>query len=230
MAIWETLKTDVTSIFNDAWDIVDGRTIPDTSDVGLGKKGKRIEATILYADLKDSTGLVDGYKDWFAAEVYKAYLICAVKIIRDNDGKIASFDGDRGMGIFHGDSKETRAVRSALQINGAVIKVINPLMVARYEDVKYRVAAACGVGSSQILVARTGIRDNSDLVWVGHCANHAAKYCSMRVLSYASFISKAVYDAMDDGVRIGGDSKNMWEFADTSRTIYRSSYMMGPPD
>src|SRR5436305_868835 len=76
-----------------------------------------LDATVLYADLADSTGLVQGYKDWFAAEVYKTYLMAASELIKNNDGTITAFDGDRVMGVFIGGSKNSSAARCALQIN-----------------------------------------------------------------------------------------------------------------
>ena len=44
-----------------------------------------------------------------AAEVYKSYMACAVRIIKDEDGSITAYDGDRVMGIFIGNVKNTTA-------------------------------------------------------------------------------------------------------------------------
>lgn len=49
------------------------------------------------------------HKPHFAAEIYKSYLHCASKIIRCENGVITAFDGDRVMGIFIGDLKNTSA-------------------------------------------------------------------------------------------------------------------------
>jgi hypothetical protein len=48
---------------------------------------------VLYADLADSTKLVDEYQRPFAAEIYKTFLHCAGKIIRAEDGTITAYDG-----------------------------------------------------------------------------------------------------------------------------------------
>src|SRR4051812_36873707 len=84
--------------------------LPRTRISGLGAKARRsrrrtisklsndaveIDGTVLYADLAESTPLVKGYKDWFAAEVYKNYLYCAARIIRLRGGVITAYDGDR---------------------------------------------------------------------------------------------------------------------------------------
>ncbi len=79
--------------------------VPETEDIKLGNEGVRLDGTVLYADLQDSTGLVDAYKTEFAAEVYKSYLLTACKIIRDEGGVITAFDGDRVMALYIGKKK-----------------------------------------------------------------------------------------------------------------------------
>ncbi|MDK8795188.1 hypothetical protein QP968_05630 [Corynebacterium sp. MSK041] len=59
------------------------------------------------------------YNDWFAAEVYKNYLYCAEKIILVRGGIFTACDGDRVMGVFIGDSKNSAAAMCVLQINWA---------------------------------------------------------------------------------------------------------------
>ena len=86
MAIEQTLSAEVEQIYKTAWETRVGRDVPDAETVGLGNKGVKLDATVLYADLADSTGLVTGFQDTFAAEVYKTYLVCACRIIKANGG------------------------------------------------------------------------------------------------------------------------------------------------
>src|SRR2546423_1450016 len=104
-------------IFGAKWTIREGRKIPDTPDLQLGNDGLTLTGTALYADMADSTDLVDRFKPSFAAEIYKTYLLGACRIIRDNGGDITAFDGDRVMAVFMGDYKNTSAVKTALKIN-----------------------------------------------------------------------------------------------------------------
>ena len=69
----------------------------------------KLDGTVLYADLDDSTNLVDSYEPEFAAKIYKAYLSCAAKVIRSEGGEITSYDGDRIMAVYIGDSKNSSA-------------------------------------------------------------------------------------------------------------------------
>ena len=87
MATKKELETEVLRILKARWQRRDGKDIPETEDIQLNNDSVDLEGTVLYADVTDSTGLVDHYKDWFAAEIYKSYLFSACKIIRDNGGR-----------------------------------------------------------------------------------------------------------------------------------------------
>src|ERR1700757_3834644 len=116
MSLADDLVKEVHTIFTSPWTTRDSEKVPEDEDQKLGNDGRRIDAAVLYADLADSTELVSRYKDEFAAEIFKAYLISACRIIRSNDGVITAFDGDRVMGVFVGGWKNTNAARTALQI------------------------------------------------------------------------------------------------------------------
>ncbi len=70
----DDIKAEVEQILKTQWNRREGREVPEAESVQLGNDAVELDATVLYADMADSTGLVIGYKDWFAAEVYKAYL------------------------------------------------------------------------------------------------------------------------------------------------------------
>ena len=226
------LATLVKEVLNTNWVTREGRVVPEAADVKLGNDAVTLEGTVLYADLADSTGLVQGYKNWFAAAVYKAYLMCASEMIRGNGGTITAFDGDRVMGVFIGDSKNSAAAKCALQINYAVTQIINPAIKAKFPTSAYEVKQAVGVDTSSLFVAKTGVRGDNDLVWVGRAANYAAKLCMLRDGTYASIITSEVYNRLTDASKFGGDPKqDMWSkftWQETGLTAYRSSWQWRP--
>jgi class 3 adenylate cyclase len=117
LGLEEDLKAYAKKTHNTAWSITEGRTVPDVDDLTLANTAKTFEGTVLYADLAESTGLVKGYKNWFAAEVYKNYLYCASRVIIARGGTVTAFDGDRVMAVFVGDSKNSEATKCALQLS-----------------------------------------------------------------------------------------------------------------
>ncbi len=227
MGLSEDLQSEVKQIFSGKWDRRDGYVVPDPKALKLySNEGRDLDAVVLYADMAESTELVNQHTPTFAAEVYKAFLTCCAKIIRDEGGEVTAYDGDRVMGVYLGDVKNTSAVRTALKINYAVQKIIMPAL-AFYNN-GYVLRHAVGVDTSKLLVARVGVRDDNDLVWVGRAANYAAKLCALRDGDYTSWITGEVYDKISKEAKIASDGRNMWEerswTARNKMRIFRSSW------
>lgn len=227
MSLVEDYTEAVEKIFKDTWTTRDGQKVPESEDLGLGNDAVKLDGTVLYADLDESTNLVDSYTPEFAAEIYKAYLSCAAKVIRSEDGEITSYDGDRIMAVYIGDSKNTAAARSALKINYTVTKIINPLIKKHYPSTNYRVKQVVGIDTSDLFVARTGIRGSNDLVWVGRSANYAAKLCALSP-DYPSRITETVYNLLHESLKYSSDGKSMWNLDGweniNGTRIYRSTW------
>ena len=202
--------------------------IPVQGDLGLGNVARSFDAaTVLYADLDGSTSLVESYSWKFSAEVYKAYLRCAARIIRDEGGAITAYDGDRVMAIFLGQAKNTQAVRAAMKIAYAVKQVINPALRAQYTTTDFTVAHSIGVDVSSIHAASIGVRGDNDLVWIGRAANHAAKLAGKH--GYPIWITKEVHDVINDDVKKDSNTgascwyRNLWTEMG-NREIYGTTY------
>lgn len=230
MSLKDELKAYTKKTHDDVWKRRNGQKVPGADDVALGTDAVALDGTVLYADLSDSTALVKGWKDWFAAEVYKNYLYCAAKIIRSEGGDVTAFDGDRIMAVYLGDSKNTSAVRTALKIKWAVSNVLQPALVAKYPDTKFIYSQKVGIDRSTLFVAKTGIRGSNDLVWVGNAANNAAKMAALDN-GYSSYITGTVYGQIGAAVKRGGDPERaMWTDlgeSDLGYQLYGSNWHMG---
>lgn len=221
MTLREELETYAKTTHNGVWERRAGRKVPATEDLALKNEAVDLDATVLYADLSDSTGLVRGWKDWFAAEVYKNYLYSAAKIIRAFEGSITAYDGDRVMAVFVGSFKNTNAAKSALKIRWAVDNILRPAMNQKYSSNKYVLQQKVGIDTSKVMVARTGIRGSNDLVWVGNAANNAAKMAALDT-GYSSYITEAVYNQMAESAKNGGNpSQPMWTDLGSSDLGYK---------
>jgi class 3 adenylate cyclase len=220
------LDEEVGEIFRTRWDERDGITVPSDDSVGLGNEGVRLTATVLYADMSDSTALVNTKSNTFAAEIYKTYLHCAAKIIRSEGGAVTAYDGDRVMAVFMGDVKNTPAARTALKINYALREIVTPAMKKIYSSTNYIPRGVVGIDTSKLFVAKTGVRGANDLVWVGRAANYAAKLTALPH-AYASYITAPVFQAMLDEIKFW-DGRAIWQpvLWDTfnNETIYRSNW------
>lgn len=238
MALLEDLKSETDKIVRGAWKRRDGTLVPETEDLALGNEAVDLGATFLYADLHDSTRLATGNQQ-VAAEVFKAYLMGTTRIIRDLGGEIRSFDGDRVMGVFVEGPKNTNAAEAGLKINYFFSQILTPAFNSFYKQAfpsGLSLNQTVGVDTSKVMVVRSGIRNNNDLVWVGRAPNIAAKLSGIREEGYSTFITKAVFDVMVESSKFGGNPKQlMWE----SRTwnagnefgagqVYRSNWWWKP--
>jgi class 3 adenylate cyclase len=220
------LESEVGTIFRSRWTERDGTVVPDDTSVTLGNDAVKLTATVLYADLADSTEMVDSKLPAYSAEVYKTFLHCGAKIIKSERGAVSAYDGDRVMAVFIGKSKNTSAVRAAMKLRYAVNEIINPAKDKQYasaaeEPVKFVV----GIDTSSLFIAKTGVRGANDLVWVGRAANYAAKLSALP--STYVYITKEIFGNMHESVKTT-EGRAMWEavrwdsFDD--RVIYRSNW------
>lgn len=207
----QTIRTEIQNAINVAWSRRNAYSVPEAEDLLLtGNSAAEFEGCVLYADMKASTALVNEYKDFFAASVYKAFLVATCDVIANNDGKITSFDGDRVMAIYNGEMKCTSAVKTALQIR-FIVNEINDILNKKYPSTRYSVDYSVGVDVSNLFAIRTGIRNHNDVAWIGSSANVAAKLSEIRGRSGNSFITKRVYTRIADVAKFGGNTnEDMW--------------------
>lgn len=225
MGLKSDLEIEVGTIFRSIWTERDGTVVPDADSVKLTNDAVKLTGTVLYADMADSTKMVDNSTKQRSAESYKAFLHCAAKIIGSEDGAITAYDGDRIMAVFIGSSKNTSAVRAAMKIRWASLNIINPKKTNQYSGDQYPVTQAIGIDTSELYVANTGVRGAKDLVWVGRAANYAAKLAALPA-SYI-YITPEIFNNIHESAKTT-NGKNMWEactwVAFENKSIYRSSW------
>lgn len=159
----------------------DGTVVPTTDTVSQ-KDGAvwLTDAAYLYADMADSTGMVDHFDSVDSAKIVRAYLASVCRVLRDRGGEIRSFDGDRVMAIFVGDKAADKAVDAALRMKWVIDEIVHKHL-SLYNDAyyeksdKWRLKHRTGIDIGTAFVVRAGVRGNNDLVSIGETPNIAAK-------------------------------------------------------
>lgn len=229
MAIADDVRKEVKNILATTFSERAGTKVPEAEDIKLGNDAVTLDGTVLYADLAESTAMVNNYKNWFAAKVYKSFLLSACRMIRNCDGTITAFDGDRVMAVFVGDGKNSAAAKAALQINWAKT-MVNEEIKAKYPKTSFVLRHVVGIDKSDLFIARTGIRGSNDLVWVGRAANYAAKLSNLDN-GYPSLVTEDVYDMLNEKSKYGKNDQNMWTrltWDEFNLTIYGSTWYWKP--
>lgn len=233
MALGEDLQAGVGRILRGQWNLRAATVVPDTDSIALVGGGAEFEGTVLYSDLAQSSRLATDFQRRTAAKVIKAFLFATTKIVTASGGSLTSFDGDRVMGVFIGDRKNSNAATAALKINYAVSEIIRPRIREYFASMResgFEVSHATGVDTSEVLAVRAGQRGSNDLIWVGRAPNLAARLCSIREEGIGSYISDDVFKKLSEDVKYdGSERKLMWEsrsYSDRGEnwSIHRSSW------
>src|ERR1700692_1473682 len=211
MPLKADLETSVDQIISTRWAQRDGRVVPESDDsVKFIHDAVTLDATFVYADLADSPALAQRDK-YLAAEVFQAFLNSTSRVMLSENGEIRSFDGDRVMAVFIGDDKNSRASRCALKINWVFSKSVKPKLEAAYSGklAGFALNYAAGVDTGEVWAVRGGVRNNSDLVWVGRAPNLSAKLSAMRDGLNRTWITGAVYDRLERASKFA-NGLDMW--------------------
>ncbi|WP_175718372.1 Pycsar phage resistance system uridylate cyclase PycC [Burkholderia anthina] len=208
MALADDLKKWVGETFTGEWEVQETTGVPNPEDLRLNSNhAKDLKAaTVLYADLDGSTDMVNTKKWQFSAQIYKTFLKCASDIIKNEEGVITAYDGDRVMAVFTGNSKNTSAARCALKINSAVLDIIQPAIAKKWQT-DFVLRHVVGIDTSQLRTARIGVRGDNDLVWIGRAANYAAKLTNLA--GKPTRITADVYNKLADKLKYT-NGVDMW--------------------
>lgn len=236
MPLSNDITTDIQSILTKPWNTRRGQKVPSSDDVALGGGAVELDATFLYADLANSSRMANELDRRVTAKVLKAFLGTTARLVRYNKGAIVSFDGDRILGVFVGDFKNSAAVRCALQINYVVHQEIAPVFLAKYESLETAsigIGHGVGVDTGLVLAVRAGARGGNDLIWIGRAPNLAAKLSDLREAPYHTLITGDVYRKLAASSKFSSDKVDMWEprtweFNGARQSVYRSSYHWKP--
>jgi adenylate cyclase len=166
MALKADLEARLESLMSVPWDVRAGNVVPKDDDVKLSDGLVELEAAYLYADLADSTALARDFNQRVAARVVRSYLYVMSRIMLDSGGAIRSFDGDRVMGIFIGDSKRTTSAKCALRLNWAFKTLVRPKIEAAWPGLKesgYTLEHSAGIDVGKVSIVRGGVRGSTIL-------------------------------------------------------------------
>lgn len=219
----------VQNILESAWNSRTCNVVPDATTITLDNDAGEFEGAVLYADMARSSELVARYNKLFAARIYKAFLFSICEVIRNNEGVITSFDGDRVMAVFIGNAKCSSAAKAALQIR-AIITRINEKLQAKQTNNVFKIDYAVGVDVSNLFVIKTGIWGSNYLAWIGDAANVAAKMSEIRNRDCQSFITERLFKRLNANSKYGDPATKdrcMWHPTDVEiqgQQVYESSW------
>ncbi len=237
MSIDDEIASDVTKIRDADWNKRTGAKVPGPEDITLSNGAVEIDATYLYSDMAHSSRMAKSLDRRVTAKILKSYLAVSSRLVRHFGGRVMSFDGDRVMGAFMGDAKNTSAVRCSFAIAYAVTQLIRPKFEAKYDTIKnasFTIHHATGIDQGTVFLVRGGVYGSNELISIGRAPNLAAKLSDLREGDYTTFVTKSVYDKSNKSTkeRLDGSmgiwGARTWKYCGEPISIYRSSYWRKP--
>jgi len=229
------LAERVDTIFETRWDVRDGEVVPETADVALKNGAVKLNAVFLYADLAGSSRIAATCPWGTTAKIIRAYLDVATRLIRAHGGRVRSFDGDRVMGVFIGDTPNSDASFCAREIDYSVEKIIGPKAHAAFASVRdneIEIQHCVGIDVGVVRAVRAGIRNSNDLIWIGKAPSFAAKLSDVRAYPYAVYTSARSYKKLSAAAKVvGGEDiweKQSFEFNGEWEDVFRTLKMRQP--
>ncbi len=157
-------------------EITKGRELPEPDNLALAE-GRRLEAAILYNDLRGFSQLVATTPRRQVLRVLDAFISEMAHAAKEMKGEVVDCAGDRVMAVFwlpFGNRDITpihNAILCAFWMQTIVTRALNPVL--RNLTLP---GLECGIGIDYgtVVVARVGIRNRNKMVFLGNAANWAA--------------------------------------------------------
>lgn len=141
---------------------------PDELELG----GAREELCFLFSDVRGFTSFSERHSPDEVVRYLNELLNLQVEIIKKHQGDIDKFVGDEVMAAFRGEAKEARAIRAAIEIQQAMMSLVER------EKIFEHLRIGIGVNVGVVVTGNIGSRDRMDYTSIGDAVNTAARLCS----------------------------------------------------
>src|SRR5580700_10545861 len=85
-----------------------------------------------------------------------------------------------------------------------------PKILKNLQNSSFPFSPSGGIDTGEIRVARAGVRNDNELIWVGGVPNVAAKLSSIREQGYSTYITEPVFKKLHQSAKLY-DGQSIWE-------------------
>lgn len=237
------LENEVATILSWSIDAKSTKRIPNADDLTLGRTAKTFTTTVLYTDVRGSSHYAKVHQRRTVAKIFNAFLNGAVRIVRDHNSHVRSFNGDSILAFFTPTLKNAcdNAVRSAMKLVNFQDTILQPAMNrAGYKDT---FDIGIGIAFGEIMATKVGVEgeDQNAIIWPSNVTNLSAKLGDKGRAPSHIWISDAAYTQLSDNLKFHVTQKQglfgsrtvrnaMWEevkdfsFAGERTLVWKSSW------
>ena len=147
----------------------------DLQDSGFSLGGRHVQATVMFADIRGFTALVEQQSPEETIELLNTYYTLMFDAISGHGGVVNQMIGDGLMAVFGAplalDDHAVASARAALDM----IEMIDLLNVERVAVGKSAIRIGIGIASGEVIAGYTGTQQRATYTCVGDTVNRAAR-------------------------------------------------------
>ena len=173
----------------------------DLQQSGFALQGRRVQATVLFCDIRDFTALVESQPPEETIELLNTFYTLMFDAINGHGGVVNQMIGDGLMAIFGAplplDDHAASAVAAALDM----VEMIELFGVERREAGRAPIRIGIGIASGDLVAGYTGTQERATYTCIGDTVNLAARLeTHTKVAQRAILVDPAVRAALGDAI------------------------------
>ncbi len=152
-----------------------GAVAQDLAESGFSLGGRRVQATVMFSDIRGFTSLVESQPPEETIELLNTYYTLMFDAISGQGGVVNQMIGDGLMAVFGAPlalpEPALAAVRAALDMQ----EMVTLFNAERASEGKLPIAIGIGIASGQVIAGYTGTQQRATYTCVGDTVNLAAR-------------------------------------------------------
>jgi len=147
----------------------------DLQQSGFALGGRRVAATVMFADIRAFTALVERQSPEETIELLNTYYTLMFDAISGHGGVVNQMIGDGLMAIFGAPLPLAEAPLSAVRAALDMVEMIELFNAERATEGKAAIAIGVGIASGEVVAGYTGTQQRATYTCVGDTVNLAAR-------------------------------------------------------
>jgi class 3 adenylate cyclase len=175
----------------------------DLQDSGFTLGGKRVDASVLFCDIRGFTTLAEAQPPEETIELLNTYYALMFDAISGHGGIVTMMMGDGLMAVFGAPLPLPDHGRSAVDAALEMLELVDLFDVERVATAKPPIAIGIGIASGEMVAGYTGTNDRATYTCIGDTVNVAARLeAHTKEAGRMILIDAATRDTLGDGFAI----------------------------
>ena len=152
-----------------------GAVAQDLAEGGFSLGGRRVQATVMFSDIRGFTSLVESQPPEETIELLNAYYTLMFDAISSQGGVVNQMTGDGLMAVFGAPLALPEPALSAARAALDMQEMVTLFNAERASEGKVPIAIGIGIASGQVIAGYTGTQQRATYTCVGDTVNLAAR-------------------------------------------------------